>query len=177
MKKGNMGRANMTCKLYTRTSSSIKLISATDGTITKFQKPVRAAELMVDNPGWFVCDSAELNVGLRVPGLTADEKLLPSRLYFLLPLDMLYSVLTEEEMDSLSHKASIAFKKRGYKREIGKKEKKKKTVRLIPSLSDFCLFPAGAECIEEHTRDAETFEIVQHYRPWRPALDTILEVC
>ncbi|KAJ1684871.1 hypothetical protein LUZ63_016261 [Rhynchospora breviuscula] len=177
MRKENMGRANMTCKLYSRTSSSIKLISATDGTITKFQKPVRAAELMLDNPGWFICDSAELSVGLRVPGLTADEKLLPSRLYFLLPVDMLYSVLTEEEMDSLSRKASIAFKKRGYKREIGKKEKKKKMVRIIPALSDFCLFPGGAECIKECARDAETLEIVQRYRPWRPALDTILEVC
>ncbi|XP_078175218.1 uncharacterized protein LOC144568722 isoform X2 [Carex rostrata] len=149
MKKANMGHPTLTCKLYTRASSSIKIISVTDGTITKFQKPVRASELMVENPGWFVCDSAELGVGLRVPGLTADEKLQPSHLYFLLPVDMLYSVLTDEEMDSLSYKASIAFKK-----------------------------GAGAECIEDRAGDViETFEIVRRDRPWRPALDTIMEVC
>lgn len=114
MIKENMGRyTSLTCKLYARASSSIKLISVTDGTVTKFQKPMRAAELMMENPGWFVCDSAQLGVGLRVPGLTVDEKLQPSHLYFLLPVDMLYSVLTDEEMDSLSYKASIAFKKGG----------------------------------------------------------------
>ncbi|KAF3328965.1 hypothetical protein FCM35_KLT06043 [Carex littledalei] len=173
-----MGHPTLTCKLYTRASSSIKLISVTDGTITKFQKPVRASELMVENPGWFVCDSAELGVGVRVPGLTADEKLQPSRLYFLLPVDMLYSVLTDEEMDSLSYKASIALKKGGCKKGIVKREKKKKIVRIIPNLSDFCLFPAGAECIEDRAGDViETFEIVRRDRPWRPALDTILEVC
>lgn len=111
-----MGHTTLTCKLSTRSSSSssIKLISATDdGTVYKFYKPLRAADIMVQNPGWFICDSAQLSVGLRVPGLTADEKLQPSHLYFLLPVDMLYSVLTDEEMDSLSYKASIAFKKGG----------------------------------------------------------------
>jgi PADRE domain len=116
MRDESMGRTTLTCKLSTLSSgssSSIKLISATDDTLYKFHKPLRAADVMVQNPGWFVCDSAQLGVGLRVPGLTADEKLIPSRLYFLLPLDLLYSVLTDEEMDSLSYKASIAFKKGG----------------------------------------------------------------
>ncbi|OEL38843.1 hypothetical protein BAE44_0000135, partial [Dichanthelium oligosanthes] len=57
-------------------------------------RPVRASELMLDHPGQFVCDSGRLAVGCRVPGVAADELLRPRHAYFLLPMDMLYSVLT-----------------------------------------------------------------------------------
>jgi hypothetical protein len=83
------------------TSASCKVIHA-DGRVTRLARPVRASELMLDNPGQFVCDACRLAVGCRVPGVAADELLQPRRAYFLLPIDMLYSVLTDDEMAALS---------------------------------------------------------------------------
>ncbi|XP_051222579.1 uncharacterized protein [Lolium perenne] len=82
-------------------STSCKVIHA-DGRVTRLPRPVRASELMLDHPGKFVCDACRLAVGCRVPGVAADELLQPRRSYFLLPIDMLYSVLTDEEMAALS---------------------------------------------------------------------------
>ncbi|PPD69082.1 hypothetical protein GOBAR_DD34044 [Gossypium barbadense] len=73
-----------------------------NGNIQMYTKSVKAADPMVENPGQFVCDSGGLKVGFRVHGLTADEELERRRLYFLLPMELLYSVLTEEEMSCLS---------------------------------------------------------------------------
>ncbi|KAL1137491.1 hypothetical protein V6Z11_A12G311300 [Gossypium hirsutum] len=76
-----------------------------NGNIQMYTKSVKAADLMVENRGQFVCDSGGLKVGFRVHGLTADEELERRRLYFLLPMELLYSVLTEEEMSCLSSKS------------------------------------------------------------------------
>ncbi|TKW13164.1 hypothetical protein SEVIR_5G081300v4 [Setaria viridis] len=90
-------------------AAATKVIHA-DGTVTRLARPVRASELMLDHPGQFVCDSGRLAVGCRVPGVAADELLRPRHAYFLLPMDMLYSVLTDEEMAALSesHAATAA---------------------------------------------------------------------
>ncbi|KAJ3694381.1 hypothetical protein LUZ60_009861 [Juncus effusus] len=174
-----MRTTKLTCKLY-NPSPSIKLISETDGTLTKLRKPVCAAEIMMENPDMFVCDWCHLIVGSRVPGLCADERLEPEHIYFLLPMDMLYSVLTEEEMDSLSFKASMSFKK-GSRKKIGKKKKTKTNIAsILPALSDFCLFPHEAELIEDfadNNEDSGEIRIFRHNRMWRPTLDTIQEVC
>lgn len=130
---------------------------------------VRAAELMVENPGQFVCDSNYLEVGCRIPGLVADEELEPHRLYFLLPMDMLYSVLTEEEEVSLSCKASKARKKGGGTKNVGR--------RILPVLGDFCLFPTEDEQVAERTRSVNKVGgRIARVRSWMPALDTIEEV-
>ncbi|KAG0536864.1 hypothetical protein BDA96_03G098500 [Sorghum bicolor] len=92
------------------TNTTTKVIHA-DGTVTRLARPVRASELMLDHPGQFVCDARRLAVGCRVPGVAADELLQPRHAcYFLLPMDMLYSVLTDDEMAALSdsHAATAA---------------------------------------------------------------------
>ncbi|KAG1334823.1 putative DUF4228 domain protein [Cocos nucifera] len=124
---------------------------------------------MVENPGQFVCDSNYLKVGCRIPGLVADEELEPHRLYFLLPMDMLYSVLTEEEKVSLLCKASKAMKKGGGPKNIGR--------RILPVLSDFCLFPTEDKQVAERTRRVNKVgRRMSRERSWTPALDTIEEV-
>ncbi|CAO2193394.1 unnamed protein product [Urochloa humidicola] len=97
------------CASSVSSAATTKVIHA-DGTVTRLARPVRASELMLDHPGQFVCDSGRLAVGCRVPGVAADELLRPRHAYFLLPMDMLYSVLTDEEMAALSesHAATAA---------------------------------------------------------------------
>ncbi|XP_073011637.1 uncharacterized protein [Typha latifolia] len=154
-------------------TGSIKVIT-NDGIEEDYgADPVRAAELMVGNPGQFVCDANHLNVGCRVPGLTADEELQRHHLYFLLPMDMLYSVLTDEEMAILSHRASGAVKRR-------RRAPAKSLVRILPMLGEFCLLPTSeATCDEEPMINAVTMKQTERptwQRSWRPALDTIEEV-
>jgi hypothetical protein len=143
-----------------------------DGRIEAYTKSIRAAELMVEYPGQFVCDSSYLKVGHRIQGLLADEELQRRKFYFLLPMDLLYSVLTHEEMSSLNYKASRATKHASFN-NLGK---------IFPVLSEFCMFPSEAKRIVSEEADnyemvGET-EAVQKYskqRSWKPALETIEE--
>ncbi|XP_010926075.1 uncharacterized protein [Elaeis guineensis] len=156
------------CTPYAISTRSIKVMDSNGG-VEEYMHSLRAAELMVENPGQFVCDSNYLKVGCRIPGLVADKELEPRRLYFLLPMDMLYSVLTEEEMASISCKASSAIKKGGGSKNIGR--------RILPVLGDFCLFPTGAKQVKETRGSVKNVgEMLSTERSWRPALDTIEEV-
>ncbi|CAM0878855.1 unnamed protein product [Alopecurus aequalis] len=98
-------------------STGCKVIHA-DGRVTRLPRPARASELMLDHPGQFVCDACRLAVGCRVPGVAADELLQPRRAYFLLPIDMLYSVLTEDEMAALSAASHGATASSAWKRIV-----------------------------------------------------------
>lgn len=91
----------------------IKVLSL-DGRLESYTtRAVKAAEIMVENPGQFVCDSSFLKVGHRIQGLLADEDLERGKFYFLLPMDLLYSVLTHEEISLMNYRASRAMKKHG----------------------------------------------------------------
>ncbi|MBA0564226.1 hypothetical protein Golob_009180 [Gossypium lobatum] len=139
-----------------------------NGNIQVYTKSVKAADLMVENPGQFVCDSGGLKVGFRVHGLTADEELERRRLYFLLPMELLYSVLTEEEMSCLSCKADKALKHASF--NIGK---------ILPVFNEFCIFPFEAKSPPQNAvNDGAKDSVVVRFskqRSWKPALETIVE--
>ncbi|KAE8663951.1 hypothetical protein F3Y22_tig00112857pilonHSYRG00046 [Hibiscus syriacus] len=102
-----------------------------DRNLRVYTKPLKAADLMAENPGQFVCDSSGLIVGLRVHGLTADDELERRHVYFLLPMDLLYSVLTQEEMSCLTRKATKALKHA--------------TFNIGNIFTEFCIFPFQAK--------------------------------
>ncbi|MQM00428.1 hypothetical protein Taro_033162 [Colocasia esculenta] len=152
------------CAPYIVSGSGAAKVVHNDGRVTAYTRPVRAGELMAENPRQFVCDAGELKVGHRVPGLTAEEELEGRRLYFLLPMDMLYSVLTDDEMAALSCRASGAGK-RG---------------RMLPAV--LCMFPSEAAegqpaGAREEEKEEEFTDSVGRQRSWKPALDTIYEAC
>ncbi|XP_074265519.1 uncharacterized protein LOC141587958 [Silene latifolia] len=76
-----------------------------EGNLEIHSTPVKAVELMLDNPGKFLCHSNALQVGHRISGLLADDELECRQLYFLLPMGMLYSILTQEEVSHLNYRA------------------------------------------------------------------------
>ncbi|CAL9093045.1 unnamed protein product [Musa acuminata var. zebrina] len=155
---------NSACTPFSASGGSTKVING-EGGLEEYVQSVRAAELMVENPGQFVCSSNHLSVGCRIPGLKADEALQRRRVYFLLPMDMLFSVLTEEEMAALSRRASAATKWGASKNNIRR--------RIFPVLSDLCLLPAEAKKVNEPARISKR---MSRQRSWKPALDTIVEV-
>ncbi|KAE8662255.1 hypothetical protein F3Y22_tig00113716pilonHSYRG00073 [Hibiscus syriacus] len=162
-----MGNAASCAPSITSSGGAVKVVFP-DGSLQIHTKSVKAADLMVENPGQFVCDSSRLKVGSRVHGLTADDELERRQVYFVLPMDLLYSVLTQEEMSWLSCNASKALKHAGF--NIG---------RIFPAVfNEFCIFPFDAKTAPKNTdcNGAEySVERFSKQRSWKPALETILE--
>ncbi|KAL2453979.1 hypothetical protein Adt_48521 [Abeliophyllum distichum] len=121
---------------------------------------------MLENPGKFLCDYCNLKVGQRIPGISADEELERGQLYFLLPMEMLYSVLTNEEMKFLNDKASK-----------GLKQGSLNFSKIFPVFGDFCLFPnSEVKAMDAYsTPDLQQVERYSRQRSWQPALETIVE--
>ncbi|XP_004137354.1 uncharacterized protein LOC101203132 [Cucumis sativus] len=154
-------------------SNGAPKVLSLDGRLQSFSKPVTAAELMIEHSGKFLCDSSDLKVGHRIQGLLPDEDLEWRRLYFLLPMDLLYSVLTLEEMSSLTFIATKALKQ-GNSSGFG---------RIFPVLiSEFCNSPAdvkGLKLEDDDDRENQSSKAVKRLmskqRSWKPALETIAE--
>ncbi|XP_044465789.1 uncharacterized protein LOC123195976 [Mangifera indica] len=158
----------------------IKVFIFCNGDLQIFSKPVKAAELMLENPGNFLCDSESLKVGQRIEGLSTDEELEAFKFYFLLPMELLlYSVLTEDEIASFTSKAALALKqkqKANYSKHFGK---------IFPvSLTEFCLFPSSevktkTDCFSQQAvaddDDQPAMERFFKQRSWKPALETVFE--
>ncbi|XP_021801090.1 uncharacterized protein LOC110745322 [Prunus avium] len=172
-----MGNAAASCApSLVISSSGVVKVMFLDGRLEVYTRAVKAAELMLENPGQFVCESSSLEVGNRVHGLTADEELERRQFYFLLPMDLLYSVLTHEELSSLTYKASKALKHRSFN----------SFSKIFPVLGEFCMFPSEAKRLDKNIGDVISpsshsepmLVLVERYskqRSWKPALETIVE--
>jgi hypothetical protein len=169
-------------------ATTTKVIHA-DGAVTRLARPVRASELMLEHPGQFVCDPRRLAVGCRVPGVAAAELLQPRRAYFLLPMDMLYSVLTDEEMAALSEShshaasswkriAAAARRHHGRLRRSGKDEACGGGARVCPMLGLLETGGLGADNSKRELRASLAGKSggLRRHRSWQPVLDTIEEV-
>ncbi|KAF3437143.1 hypothetical protein FNV43_RR19896 [Rhamnella rubrinervis] len=165
-----MGNAASCAPSIISSNGGVRKVLSMDGRIEVYTRPVKAGELMVENPGQFVCESTSLKVGNRIEGLSAEEELEKRQLYLLLPMDLLYSVLTFEEMRSLTYKTSKALK-HGSFTNFGK---------IFPvMLSEFCIFPSEAKTLDGNDPSiiniSEPTKRYSKQRSWRPALETIVE--
>ncbi|XP_073137958.1 uncharacterized protein [Henckelia pumila] len=68
------------------------------GEIRQFQEAVKAAELMLESPGFFVVNAKSLCVGRRFSPLTADEELEFANLYVMFPIRRANSVVTAADV-------------------------------------------------------------------------------
>jgi hypothetical protein len=157
-----MGNATSCAPSIISSNGVVKLLFSDNGNLQIYTKPVKAAELMLENPGQFVCDSASLKVGYRIHCLSADDELERRQLYFVLPTELLYSVLTHEELSSLTYKATKALKYNNF----GK---------IFPVLSEFCIFPSEGKTTDSMATEPQPMERYSKQRSWKPALETIVE--
>jgi len=157
-----MGNATSCAPSIISSNGVVKVLFSDNGNLQIYTKPVKAAELMLENPGQFVCDSASLKVGYRIHCLSADDELERRQLYFVLPTELLYSVLTHEELSSLTYKATKALKYNNF----GK---------IFPVLSEFCIFPSEGKTTDSMATEPQPMERYSKQRSWKPALETIVE--
>ncbi|XP_061337354.1 uncharacterized protein LOC133284371 [Gastrolobium bilobum] len=81
------------------------------GEIKQFHESVKAAELMVEIPSFFVVNTRSLKIGRRFSALNADEELEFSNVYVMLPMKKLNSAVTAADMGALLLTANAAAKR------------------------------------------------------------------
>ncbi|KAI4326284.1 hypothetical protein MLD38_031613 [Melastoma candidum] len=147
-------------------STSASKVVTFDGKLALFTRSIRAADLMIQHPNHFLCDSSTLQVGQRVHGLATDEELEPRRLYFVIPMELLYSVLTYAEMSALTYKATKALKHGSGFNNLS---------RIFPVFTEFCIFPGNHDS-KQTTEGADSgnddFVVIERHgkqRSWQPA--------
>ncbi|XP_019160675.1 PREDICTED: uncharacterized protein LOC109157229 [Ipomoea nil] len=81
------------------------------GEIRQFREPVKAAELMLEHPAYFLVNSRSLNMGRRFAALSADEDLEFGNVYIMFPMKRVNSVVTAADMAVLLMAANSAPKR------------------------------------------------------------------
>ncbi|QCD95169.1 hypothetical protein DEO72_LG5g3262 [Vigna unguiculata] len=71
------------------------------GEIEEFEEGVKAAELMLEMPSFFVVNTRSLHIGRRFCALNADEELEYGNVYVMHPMKRLNSVVKPSDMGAL----------------------------------------------------------------------------
>ncbi|KAL3830835.1 hypothetical protein ACJIZ3_019637 [Penstemon smallii] len=137
------------------------------GEIRQFRQPVKAAELMLESPNYFLVNSKSLNIGRRISPLLADEDLEFGNLYVMLPMRRLNSIVMAADVAVFLMAANSAPK-----RILGGS-----VVKISPEAQ-----VAEVEGLSENGRSRLNLEGVDECkyrlavcRTRKPALDTITE--
>lgn len=81
------------------------------GEVRQFRQPVKAAELMLESPNYFVVNSSSLNMGRRFSALSADEDLEFGNVYIMFPMRRVNSIVTAADMAAVLLAANTAARR------------------------------------------------------------------
>ncbi|KAF7808799.1 DUF4228 domain protein [Senna tora] len=93
-----------------KSARAIRVIFPT-GEIKQFKEAVKAAELMLECPAYFLANSRSLHIGRRFSALAADEELEHGNVYILFPMRRLNSIVTAADMAVFFMAANSAAKR------------------------------------------------------------------
>ncbi|XP_071687225.1 uncharacterized protein [Rutidosis leptorrhynchoides] len=98
-----MGNYISSCTTFTIISPKIKTNKAArvifpTGEIRQFQDSIKAAEIMLDCPNFFLVNSQSLNINKRFSPLSADQDLEPGNVYIMFPMRRVNSMITPADM-------------------------------------------------------------------------------
>lgn len=159
-------------------SNTVKVVLS-DGRLQEFQRQVKVAEVMLENPQHFLCHASALHVGRRISALRADEDLEMGQLYLLLPMSKLQSVLSVSDVVAITVKAESA-KRRG----SAKNSPKFAGVQSPEVENSQCggvFLEREGNCLPKMDMERMSVEELARYRlsrcrSWKPKLETIREV-
>lgn len=100
---GNYTSCTLTTSIAIKSSHSTtttKVIFPT-GEIRHICEPVKAAELMLELPNFFLVNAKSLQMGRRFLALNADESLQAANAYVMFPMKRVNSVVTAADMNAL----------------------------------------------------------------------------
>ncbi|KAL3510650.1 hypothetical protein ACH5RR_030051 [Cinchona calisaya] len=81
------------------------------GEVRQFRQPVKAAELMLESPNYFLVDSKSLNNGKRFSALSADEDLEFGNVYIMFPMKRVNSIVTAADVAVVLMAANTAARR------------------------------------------------------------------
>ncbi|XP_058738276.1 uncharacterized protein LOC131610365 [Vicia villosa] len=93
-----------------RNTKATRVIFPT-GEVKQFREIMKAAELMLENPNYFLVNSRSLHISTRFSPLAADEELEFGSVYIFFPMRRLNSVVTGADMAVLFLAANSAAKR------------------------------------------------------------------
>lgn len=93
-----------------RNAKATRVILPT-GEVKQFREIMKAAELMLENPNYFLINSRSLRISTRFSPLVADEELELGSVYIFFPMRRLNSVVTGADMAVLFLAANSAAKR------------------------------------------------------------------
>ncbi|XP_059294819.1 uncharacterized protein LOC132047857 [Lycium ferocissimum] len=92
-------------------SRGVKVILPS-GEISHFYQPIKAAELMLETPNFFLVNTRSLHIGRRFSALNADEDLEMGNVYVMFPMKRVNSFVTAGDMGALLLTANSVSSKR-----------------------------------------------------------------
>nr|GMD21932.1 DUF4228 domain-containing protein [Ipomoea batatas] len=155
---------SLTPRMCAATAKAVRVI-VPGGGIRQFCEPVKAAELMLEHPGYFLINSTSMNVGRRFSALSADEDLEMGNAYGMFPLRRVNSVVTAADMAVLLEMAAPDS------------TAKRIVVRVSPEngSSEVEAAPSTLDLVFEGFAEQEMKYRLSSSRSKRPLLETIVE--
>lgn len=98
---GNYVSCTQTTSTAIRNSHSKTKVIFPSGEIRHICEPVKAAELMLECPNFFLVNTKSLQIGRRFLALNADENLEMASAYVMFPMKKVNSVVTAADMGAL----------------------------------------------------------------------------
>lgn len=80
-----------------------------EGGLQEFIRPIRAGQILSQNPNCFLCSSETMFLGSRVPHVPNNEELRLGQIYFLIPISKSQTPLSLQDLCALVIKASSAL--------------------------------------------------------------------
>ncbi|KAL3525499.1 hypothetical protein ACH5RR_013871 [Cinchona calisaya] len=152
-----------------RPSHGIKVILP-GGEIRHFYEPIKAAEPMLEKPGFFLVNTKSIQIGRRFAALNADEDLEICNVYVMFPMKRVNSVVTAADLGPLFVKANTTAKRVSLKR-----------VKILPECEEivqprpeFAVPKLNLDDIEEFSTP-EFKHRLSMCRSKKPLLETIAE--
>ena len=88
--------------------STAKIIHL-DGTLQELRDPIKAGNILSQNPDCFLCSSESMYINSHVPLIPQNEELQLGQIYFLMPLSNSHEPLSLQDLCTLAIKAHAAL--------------------------------------------------------------------
>lgn len=92
-------------------SSKVARVVFPGGEVRQFREPIKAAELMLECPNYFVSNSKSLHMGRRFSPLAADEEVEFGNVYIMFPMRRVNSAVAAADMAVFFMAANSAAKR------------------------------------------------------------------
>lgn len=105
-----------------------KLVDA-NGNLRQVKLPIKAAEVMLEEPGHVICPVDALLKTHRITAMRADDELLAGKLYMFVPVSRIHGKVTEKDISILGSACER-------KKSLRLSGRKRSNVKVLPTESE-----------------------------------------